>query len=192
MKYPNVVETFVDLWARAINLAYTLLMQGRFRHWGHDSRIMPPLHVTSPSAVEVGDGVLIMDHGWFNIKNNRTDGRASLIIGDGTNIGRFVHINAYLDVVIESNVLITHHVLIGDETHNYSDPTVPIILQGGGCKGRVLLRSGCWIGTGAVIMPGVVIGRNAVVGANAVVTHDVPDYAVVAGVPAREIKRVTQ
>ena len=46
-----------------------------------------------------------------------------------------------------------------------------------------------WIGHGAVIMPGVAIGNGAVVGANAVVTHDVPAYAIVAGVPARPLRQ---
>ena len=45
-----------------------------------------------------------------------------------------------------------------------------------------------WIGHGAVIMPGVTIGNGAVIGANAVVTHDVPSYAIVAGVPARPLR----
>ena len=45
-----------------------------------------------------------------------------------------------------------------------------------------------WIGAGATILPGVCVGRHAVVGAASVVTKDVPDYAVVAGNPARVIK----
>lgn len=45
-----------------------------------------------------------------------------------------------------------------------------------------------WIGHGAVIMPGVTIGNGSVIGANAVVTHDVPSYAIVAGVPARPLR----
>ena len=53
--------------------------------------------------------------------------------------------------------------------------------------GAVTINDGCWIGIGAVILPGVEIGRNAVVGANAVVTRNVPDFAVVGGVPARRI-----
>jgi len=45
-----------------------------------------------------------------------------------------------------------------------------------------------WIGHGAVIMPGITIGNGAIVGANAVVTHDVPAYTIVAGVPARPLR----
>jgi carbonic anhydrase/acetyltransferase-like protein (isoleucine patch superfamily) len=190
MNHPDVVEPLSDFWSKAITLAYTLRMKGRFRHWGKQSRIMPPLRVSYPSAIQVGDGVMIMDHGWFNVKDDRTDGRASLIIGDGTYIGWFVHINACQDVVIEANVLIADLVYISDEEHDFKDPNIPIKLQGSGFKGSVLLGSGCWIGAGVAILPGVVVGRNAVVGANAVVTRDVPDYTVVGGVPAKVIKRI--
>ena len=46
-----------------------------------------------------------------------------------------------------------------------------------------------WVGHGAVILPGVSIGNGAVIGANAVVSHDVPAYMIVAGVPARPLRR---
>jgi phosphonate metabolism protein (transferase hexapeptide repeat family) len=46
-----------------------------------------------------------------------------------------------------------------------------------------------WIGHGAVIMPRVTIGNGAIIGANAVVTRDVPAYAIIAGVPARQLRR---
>lgn len=51
----------------------------------------------------------------------------------------------------------------------------------------VLIKEGAWIGTGAVVLPGVIVGRGAIVGANAVVTHNVEDFAIVAGAPARKI-----
>ena len=54
--------------------------------------------------------------------------------------------------------------------------------------GKVTLKKNAWIGMGATICPGVTIGEYAVVAAGAVVTRDVPDYAVVGGVPAKVIK----
>lgn len=54
--------------------------------------------------------------------------------------------------------------------------------------GRVVVGRNAWIGMNVTICPGVTIGECAVVGAGAVVTKDVPDYAVVAGVPAKIIR----
>jgi carbonic anhydrase/acetyltransferase-like protein (isoleucine patch superfamily) len=45
-----------------------------------------------------------------------------------------------------------------------------------------------WIGHGALVLAGVKVGTGAIIGAGAVVTHDVPDYAIVGGVPARVIR----
>ena len=56
--------------------------------------------------------------------------------------------------------------------------------------GKVVIEENAWIGIGAIICPGVTIGRNAVVAAGAVVTKDVPDNVVVAGVPAKVIKKI--
>ena len=54
---------------------------------------------------------------------------------------------------------------------------------------QVKIGHDVWIGHGAVVMPGVAIGNGAVVGANAVVTRDVEPYTIVAGVPARVLRR---
>lgn len=54
--------------------------------------------------------------------------------------------------------------------------------------GKVLVKKNAWLGLGATICPGVTIGKYAVVAAGAVVTKDVPDYAVMGGVPAKVIK----
>lgn len=49
------------------------------------------------------------------------------------------------------------------------------------------IGTGTWIASGAVISGGVKIGNNCIVAANAVVTHDIPDYAIAGGVPAKLI-----
>lgn len=55
------------------------------------------------------------------------------------------------------------------------------------CK-PIVIKQGAWIGAGASIMAGVTIGKYAIVGAASVVTHDVGDYEVVVGSPAKVIK----
>jgi acetyltransferase-like isoleucine patch superfamily enzyme len=53
----------------------------------------------------------------------------------------------------------------------------------------VTIGDDVWIGCNAVILPGVRIGRGAVVAAGSVVTRDVPEYAIVGGIPARILKQ---
>ena len=53
----------------------------------------------------------------------------------------------------------------------------------------IRLMKGCYLGAGVIILPGITVGEQAIVGAGAVVTRNVPAYAVVAGSPARIIKK---
>ena len=58
-------------------------------------------------------------------------------------------------------------------------------------KGKVILENDCWLGAGVIILPGITIGKCAVVGAGSVVTKDVEPFTVVAGVPAKVIKKLS-
>ena len=57
-------------------------------------------------------------------------------------------------------------------------------------KGKIVLEKDCWIGTGVVILPNITIGENAIVAAGSVVTKDVAPFTIVAGVPAKQIKKI--
>lgn len=54
----------------------------------------------------------------------------------------------------------------------------------------VVIGDHVWTGNNVVILPGIQVGDHSVIGANAVVTKDVPEYAVVGGVPAKIIKKL--
>jgi len=93
------------------------------------------------------------------------------------------------NIVIEDDVSIGPRVMIIARTHPITQiETYGKTMSSIGTK--VVIKRGAWIGAGAIILPNVTIGERAVVGAGAVVTKDVPPYTVVAGVPAKEIKKL--
>ena len=112
-----------------------------------------------------------------------------VIIGDNTALNSNVMINADFNGCIEIGqyVIIAPNVVIRASSHNFSDLSKPIRLQGHKA-GKIIIGNDVWIGANAVITEDVTIGDGAVIGAGSVVTHDVPPYAVVGGVPARIIK----
>lgn len=186
----NIYENIHTLISILKVKVYTAIMQKRFAAFGVKSRIETSSKLINPKLVKVGNNVYICEHAWINSKDSQETGIPTLTIGDGTYIGRFSHINAWHKVIIEQNVLIADRVFISDADHNYTDTNTPIRFQGDCFKSPVLLKEGCWIGIGAVILPGVTIGKNSIVAANSVVTKSVPDYSVVAGNPAKILKEL--
>lgn len=57
-------------------------------------------------------------------------------------------------------------------------------------EGKIRIKEGTWIGTNVTILPNITIGKCCIIGAGAVVIKDVPDYTIVAGVPAKEIRKI--
>lgn len=188
MKLHEILEFTAGIMRRIKTRLWTTAIRGRFRRFGAGSIVEPMSALNHPYQIELGERVHIREHAWINCIP-REDGRPSLVIGDGCYIGRFVHINAFKDIRIEADVMIADRVYIADTDHFYKDPEVPIIHQGDQIKEPVLLKKGCWIGTGAVILPGVTVGRNAVVGPNTVLHKDVPDFGMAYGSPAKVVKR---
>ncbi|MFI0505560.1 acyltransferase [Streptomyces albogriseolus] len=113
-----------------------------------------------------------------------------LRIGDGVVLGRGSHVIADTTVTIGSDCYFGPYVYVTSTNHSYDDPHEPIGRQWPRME-PVEIGPGCWIGTGAVILPGARVGRNVVVAAGAVVRGEVPDHCVVAGAPARVVRRWT-
>jgi UDP-2-acetamido-3-amino-2,3-dideoxy-glucuronate N-acetyltransferase len=130
-------------------------------------------------------------------------------IGAETKIGAFVEIqkNAHVGerckisshsfvcegVVLEDEVFVGHGVMFTNDT--YPRATNPDGTLKGETDWKVvptIVKKGAAIGSNATIIAGITIGELALIGAGAVVTHDVPDFAIVAGIPARVIGDVRE
>jgi acetyltransferase-like isoleucine patch superfamily enzyme len=108
-------------------------------------------------------------------------------IGAKTVMGQECTISAYQKVEIGRECIIADRVMLIDFDHGVVEVERPIRLQGI-YKRDVKVGSNVWIGYGACILRGVSVGHNSIVGTNAVVTKDVPENAVVGGVPARVLR----
>jgi len=94
-------------------------------------------------------------------------------------------------VTIEDEVFIGHGVMFVNDTFPRATTAGQLQTEKDWTVERTLVKAGASIGTGATILANVVIGEGAMVGAGAVVTKDVPPYTIVAGNPARTLRRVT-
>ncbi len=111
-----------------------------------------------------------------------------LTIGDRCSIGRGTAIVARRRVEIGDDVTIAPNVYITDHNHAYADVEVPIKDQYP-THDPVRIGDGTWIAAGATVLPGADIGRHVTVGAGAVVRGKIEDRTVVAGNPARVVRR---
>ncbi len=109
-----------------------------------------------------------------------------LSIGNNSGVGVNCEINGV--VTIGDDVMMGPEVVIYTSGHKYDNLEVPMWKQGDTETEPVSIGNDVWIGRRAIIMPGVKIGDGCIIGAGAVVTKDVPDYAIVGGVPAKVIK----
>ena len=92
-------------------------------------------------------------------------------------------------IKIGNYVMIANNVMILGGNHNISRTDIPMMLQGKGKEGDIIIEDDVWIGAGSIILTGVTIGKGSVVAAGSVVTKDVAEYTIVGGNPAKFIKK---
>ena len=152
----------------------------------------PLSDVVNPRAIHVGRDTLIGKYATLSVGYG--PGQAvlperGLVIGERCVLGARVCITAHESIEIGDDVWFGQDVFVSDASHGYQDRDLPIGRQFGEHR-PVRVGSGSWIGHGAMILPGTTIGRQVVVAAGSVVRGDIPDHAVVGGVPARLLRRL--
>jgi acetyltransferase-like isoleucine patch superfamily enzyme len=154
----------------------------------------------------LGENITICKHATLEIDPDDTD-RSKITIGDNTLISSFVMLRTYGGTIeighssfinsftvlyghgglkIGNGCLIGPQVTIVPVNYGFQDRKIPFREQMPSLKG-IEISDDVWIGAGATILDGCTIGKGAVIGAGAVVTKSVEPYAIVAGIPARQI-----
>ncbi len=139
-----------------------------------------------PKGIRHLGGVLFFEHCGKSVdigKHAKVSSRLS--IGDRSGIGDRCHLQG--PIIMGNDIMMAPEVAIIATNHNFDRTDIPMNLQGHTDE-TVEIGDDVWLGYRAIVCPGVKIGRGSVVAAGAVVTKDVPEYSVVAGVPAKVIK----
>jgi len=115
----------------------------------------------------------------------------------GVKVGKNCHISPYvqLDLLYPSKISVGDNVAIGSNSMIFAHINIGtnLFLKNGKYPRQVMpvtIKSGAWINPGCIITAGVTIGTNSIVSVGSVVTNDIPDHCIVAGNPARVIKKI--
>ncbi len=172
---------------------------------GIDCRIDRTVIIRGGKQIHLGDSVHIKRHvlldtisfgnGIIRIGNRtQIDDFSCLMcyggkieLGEDCSVNPFCALYGHGRLKIGNKVRIATHVIMIPANHRFNRTDIPIMLQGETRKG-IIIEDDVWIAAGATILDGVKIKKGAIIAAGAVVTKDVPEYHIVAGVPARIIK----
>lgn len=147
-------------------------------HWS-----LPPARVILLRwfGASIGKDSVILNCSFYNAYHY---GFSKLVIGNNCFIGDEVLLDLRGKTILEdyttlsNRVTTVNHINVGYADH-------PLQKRYPTKESYVIFRRGCFVGTGAIILPGVTVGRESVVGAGAVVTKNVPDKKLVVGIPAK-------
>ena len=162
---------------------YIRLLAPLYQHRAWSSKVYWSVRMDTPPYRRFSLGQHSVVESFCCINNAVGD----VIIGDYTRIG--LHNTIIGPVTIGNHVNLAQGITVTALNHNFSEPGKRIDEQGVS-TGQVVIGDDVWIGANAVVLPNVSIGCHSVIAAGAVVTKDVPDGCVVAGVPAKIIKRL--
>lgn len=190
--YPSVLT---DKFNSFLNLIYSEKTRVKLGGLGQNPTILRPIRLLGGKNVFIGDnfycywGVRIETYS----KHNGTQFHPSISIGNGVSINPDCHLAAINGIELHDGVMLASRVFITDHYHGTISQEAIEVPPGERIlfsKGKVIIKRNAWVGEGVCVMPGITIGENTIIGANSVVTHDIPDNAVAAGVPAKVIKQL--
>jgi acetyltransferase-like isoleucine patch superfamily enzyme len=174
---------------------YTWMIRRKFRHLGKNSVIMPVLNSANEKYIGIGSNVdvgafcritVATEFGGHKVKS---ENKVRIKIGDNVSIGNNSFLSANNNIEIGNNAIISSYVFITDHDHGFLDMEKNLDEQPLSEGGFVKIGDNVFLGVKSSILKNTTIGERAVIAANAVVTKDVPAFSVVAGNPAKVIKR---
>lgn len=172
---------------------YTPAFKGRTTQCGKQLYLYGGIpFVSGPLTLRIGHQCRISGHTTFS--GRVQSGQPELLIGNNVDVGWQSTIAVGKTIVIEDNVRIASGAFI----FGYSGHALDAQLRAQGSPdddanvGDITIKRDAWIGTNVTICPNVTIGEGTIVGTGSVVTHDLPDFVVAVGNPARVVRHLKE
>ena len=183
-----VVEYIIKLLKKIRLYSLKSNLKKNLASFGANSYVESILRLQGAENISIGSRVVINANAWLASKPLTGLGESELKIDDYCFIGDYCHFWSTHSIRVEKKVIMANHVYIADNMHGYENIELPVIDQPIVQKRDVIIGEGSWLGENVCVI-GANVGKHCVIGANSVVTHDIPDYCVAVGAPARVIKR---
>lgn len=158
---------------------------------GKDVWIKKPSQIYGAGRIYFEDGVRLERGAILYVVKyyGKTAYTGRIVIGENTFANRDLNLTAAFDMIIGEKVVFGPNVFVTDFDHGYEDLKNSRLETELISKGPVAIGNRCWIGANTFIGSGVTLGEGCVVAANSVVTKSFPPFSVIAGVPAKIIKK---
>lgn len=180
-------NTLLRLRAVLNRISTRLCLGWRLGHLGKKSSVQAK-RIVGAERIFIGERVQVL---WgVRLETTQRPGHPlpKLELQNGVTVGQNSHITCAETIIIGAGVALTANVTVTDTNHTYSDRNQPI--QHAPIEtAPVRIGENSIVLNGAVILPGTTIGKHCVVGANSVVKGQFGDNCIIAGAPARVVKR---
>lgn len=140
-------------------------------------------------SLTIGDGSKISAYSSIHVSKNFQNLTGFIRIGKGVGIGEYANLGGAGGLTIGNDCIVGAYFSCHPENHNFSDHDQLIKHQGVTHKG-IKIGDNCWIGAKVTILDGAQVGNGCVIAAGAVVKDIFPDHSLIAGVPAKLIRKI--
>lgn len=168
------------LWRRILDFVWTMTYRSVLRQCGRGTTIARFARIDRPGSVTLGTRCTISR----GVGASSESPGSQLVVGDDVVINAAVKIDYTGGMSIEDDVFISEGVVLYTHNHGLDPRSDPIAMNKS-------IGRGAWVGARVIVLAGCQkVGAHSVIGAGAVVTRDVPERAIMAGVPARIVGTV--
>ena len=181
MKF-QLISWLVSLYRHVSSVLSDELRYMELRKKGRNIILGRGIEIFGTENIHIGNDVHFMGKDYLDAR----EGLIAIGSQSSFNIGVILDASFNGKIAVGDNVMIGPNTAIIASSHVYSRTDIPIRDQGH-TGGTITIEDDVWIGANSVITPGVVIKRGAIIGAGAVVTHDIGEFVIAGGVPAKSL-----